>query len=181
MAVVGVAGYLPAYRSRRAERTLEREFEAFADAAAPRLWRTAYLMCHDWHLAQDLTQVTLTRMYVNWGRVGRTADVEAYSRKVLVNALFDHRRRRSSGEVAVPRMPESADGSGDPELRVTLIEALRALSERDRAIVVLRYWEDHSVQAVAEMLDLSVAVVKSQSMRSLARLRRLLGAVPDFE
>jgi len=160
----------------RLERSLVDDFEAFAHAAAPRLRRTAFLMCHDWHLAQDLTQITLAKLYVNWARVRQSGSVEAYSRKVLMNALFDHRRKRSGGEVAIPWVPDRRDpNGGSPELRVTLIQALKTLSDRDRAIVVLRYWEDQSVETVAEVLDVSVSVVKSQSLRSLARLRELLG------
>lgn len=160
----------------RMERALVDDFEAFAHAAAPRLRRTAFLMCQDWHLAQDLTQITLAKMYVNWPRVRQSASVEAYSRKVLMNALFDHRRKRSGGEVAIPQVPDRSDPAGNtPELRITLIQALKTLSDRDRAIVILRYWEDQSVESVAEVLDISVSVVKTQSLRSLARLRALLG------
>ncbi len=72
----------------------------------------------------------------------------------------------------IPDRPAAADAT---ELRITLLEALGHLSPRDRAIIVLRYWEDHSVQSVAELLDLSPAVVKTQSMRALATLRVLLG------
>nr|MDT0656566.1 SigE family RNA polymerase sigma factor [Micromonospora sp. DSM 115978] len=161
---------------RRTDQT-DDEFVAFAHAAAPRLRRTAYLMCRDWHLAQDLTQITLAKAYVSWKRISRAANVEAYTRKILLRVLLDHQRRRSSREVATAALPEpSPDGSGQagPDLRLTLLDALGSLPERDRAIVVLRYWEDHSVETVAEILAISPAVVKSQSARSLTRLRALL-------
>ena len=76
----------------------------------------------------------------------------------------------------IPEFPPEAGPLDRPELRLTLIDALGYLAPRDRAIVVLRYWEDQSVETVAQTLDLSVAVVKKQSARSLARLRELLGS-----
>ena len=96
---------------------------------------------------------------------------------MLLRTYFDHKRLKSSSEVetdAVPDRPAAANADA-AELRVTLLDALGHLSPRDRAIIVLRYWEDHSVQSVAELLDLSPAVVKTQSMRALATLRVLLG------
>jgi len=151
------------------------EFVAYARAAAPRLRQTAYLLCRDWHLAQDFTQTTLAKMFVNWRRIDRRDNPDAYGRKVLLRVFLDHQRRAGSREVVVDRVRESAARSGEPELRLTLIEALGHIPARDRAIVVLRYWEDQSVDAVAEVLGVSVATVKSQSARSLTRLRTLLG------
>jgi RNA polymerase sigma factor (sigma-70 family) len=81
-------------------------------------------------------------------------------------------RQPPSETDAVPDRPAAADAA---ELRLTLLDALGQLSPRDRAIIVLRYWEDHSIQTVSELLDLSPGVVKVQSMRALARLRTLLG------
>lgn len=163
---------------RRSERAVrDDDFAAFVAAATPRLRRTAYLMCRDWHLAQDLTQLTLARMYASWGRIWGTADLEAYSRRVLMNAVFDQRKRRSSGEVVSADLPERPGHPAEEsaELHVTLMRALSTLPVRDQAIVVLRHWEDQSVEKVAEILDVSVSVVKMQSMRALARLRDLLG------
>lgn len=155
----------------------DEEFTAFVAAATPRLRRTAYLMCRDWHLAQDLTQLTLARMYASWARIWRTADLEAYSRRVLMNAVFDQRKRRSSAEVVSADLPDRSGHPAEPtaELHVALMRALSTLPVRDQAIVVLRHWEDHSVETVATILDVSVSVVKMQSMRALAQLRNLLG------
>jgi RNA polymerase sigma-70 factor (sigma-E family) len=147
---------------------------AFARASAARLCRTAFLMCRDWHLAQDLTQATLAKMYVSWRRISGSVNLEAYSHKVLLHVLLDHRRRRSGQEIATAELPEGHH-EHRPDLRLTLLDALGYLSDRDRAIVVLRYWEDHSVETVAEVLGVSLTVVKKQSMRALARLRELLG------
>lgn len=166
--------------SRRRERVLaDEEFSVFVAAASPRLRRTAYLMCRDWHLAQDLTQITLAKMYASWGRLWRTANLEAYSRRVLMNAVFDQKKRRSDSEVVLADLPEpAASPQRRTDLQVTLMDALATLPVRDRAIVVLRHWEDQSVDTVAEVLGVSVSVVKMGNARSLARLRTLLGA--DF-
>lgn len=155
----------------------DEEFAAFVESATPRLRRTAYLMCRDWHLAQDLTQLTLAKMYASWSRVRRSDSLEAYSRRVLLNVVFDQRKRRSSSELVVAEPPEWSEDAAQPDadLHVTLMRALATLPVRDQAIVVLRHWEDRSVEAVAAILGVSTAVVKTQNMRSLGRLRELLG------
>ncbi|BFU44991.1 SigE family RNA polymerase sigma factor [Krasilnikovia sp. MM14-A1004] len=163
---------------RRGRAVRDEEFTAFVAAVTPRLRRTAYLMCRDWHLAQDLTQLTLARMYASWGRIWRTANLEAYSRRVLMNAVFDQRRRRSGSEVVLADLPDRPGQESTADLHVTLMRALAALPVRDQAVVVLRHWEDHSVDTVAEILGVSVSVVKMRNMRALGRLRELLGA--DF-
>ena len=162
---------------RRDRAARDEEFATFVAAATPRLRRTAYLMCRDWHLAQDLTQLTLAKMYAAWPRIWRTADLPAYSRRVLMNAVFDLRKRRSGTEIVLadlPDRPGHADGPAT-DLHITLMQALATLPVRDQAIVVLRHWEDHSVDTVAEILGVSSSVVKMQSMRALGRLRELLG------
>ncbi|MDR7324632.1 MULTISPECIES: SigE family RNA polymerase sigma factor [Catenuloplanes] len=150
------------------------DFTEFATAATPRLRRTAYLMTRDWHLAQDLTQTTLAKMFASWRRVRRASNLDAYSRKVLMNVVFDHRRRRR--DVVVAETPDrGVDGGGRAELQVTLLRALATLPDRDQAVVVLRHWEDRSVEAVAEILGISASAVKMRDMRALARLRAELG------
>ncbi|MFE0461496.1 SigE family RNA polymerase sigma factor [Kitasatospora sp. NPDC058965] len=154
----------------------EAEFTAFAEASATRLRQIAYLMCRDWHLAQDLTQTTLTKMYLAWNRLTRRdADPFAYARKVLLNSLLDHRRLRSSTEQTVAHFPDRALPDDPTAVRLTLLDTLALLPPRERAIVLLRYWEDQSVADTAEILGISTAVVKSQSMRALATLRGHLG------
>jgi RNA polymerase sigma-70 factor (sigma-E family) len=151
------------------------EFTAYATVAVSRLRDTAYLMCRDWHLADDLTQTALTKLYVAWPKVAKADDVDAYARKVLLRSLLDHRRRRSSSEQPAVSMPETAGAAGDPvELRLTLVDALGHVKPVDRAIVVLRYWEDYSVEQVASLLELSEGTVRTRSMRALAKLRELL-------
>jgi RNA polymerase sigma-70 factor (sigma-E family) len=154
------------------------EFLAFAHASAGRLQQAAYLMCRDWHLAQDLTQATLTKVYVAWARIGRGGgDRYAYARTVLMRQFLDHRRLRSSGEVATAAVePPGAPSSADPATRLTLLQALATLPVRDRAILVLRYWEDQSVAATAEALGISADLVRTRTVRALAVLRKRLGA-----
>jgi RNA polymerase sigma-70 factor (sigma-E family) len=150
------------------------EFVAFVERSGSRLCETAFWLCRDWSLAQDLTQTTFIKVYLAWRRI-KIDDPYWYCKQVLLRTFLDHKRLKSSSEVqtdAVPDRPAAADAA---ELRITLLDALGHLSPRDRAIVVLRYWEDHSVQTVAEMLGLSPGVVKVQSMRALATLRVLLG------
>jgi RNA polymerase sigma-70 factor (sigma-E family) len=160
---------------RRAAR--DEKFTAFVESAATRLRRSAYLMCRDWHLAQDLTQHTFTTMYAVWDRIGTGTNLEAYSRRVLMNLVFDQQRRRKGSEVVLaefPDRPESAPADTS-ELRLALVDALARLTVEDRAVLVLRHAEDHSVDTVAKILGVSVSVVKMRNSRALARLRALLG------
>ena len=164
--------------TRRAERAArDEEFTAFVAATAPGLRRTAFLMTRDWHLAQDLTQITLAKMYSAWPRVRQVGNLPAYSRRVLLNAVFDQRKRRSDSEVVLAEVPDRPGRRADEgaDLHVALLDALATLPLRDQAIVVLRHWEDQSVETVAEILGVSVSVVKMQNLRSLGRLRALLG------
>ena len=153
----------------------DEEFAEFAEAAAERLRTTAYMMCRDWHLAQDLTQTALTRLYLGWRQARQADNLTAYAQKILLRAYLDHRRRRSSSETAVEVIHDSGY-QHQPDLRLTMLDALGRLNPRDRAIVILRYFEDYSVEQVAEVLDVPVTVVKSQTRRSLARLREVLAA-----
>ena len=162
---------------RRAKAARDEEFTAFVESAAARLRRSAYLMCRDWHLAQDLTQHTFTKMYASWGRIRTAANLEGYSRRVLMNLVFDQQRRRSGSEIVLAELPDRPDGAaaGTPELRLALVDALARLTVEDRAVLVLRHAEDHSVDTVATILGVSVSVVKMRNARALARLRALLG------
>lgn len=150
------------------------EFVAFVERWGSRLCDTAFWLCGDWGLAQDLTQITFIKAYLSWRRIRRD-DPYPYCKQVLVRTYLDHKRLKSSAEVQTAIVPDRPVAADVAELRLTLLDALRHLSPRDRAIVVLRYWEDHSVQTVSELLGLSPGVVKTQSMRALATLRDLLG------
>ncbi|WP_051830762.1 MULTISPECIES: SigE family RNA polymerase sigma factor [Streptomyces] len=161
-------------KKRRAEENAE--FEGFAYSRGQRLFRTALLLCGDWHLAEDLTQVTLAKLYASWSKVRRADNQEAYARSALVRAYLSHRRLRRTGErPALGELPDGVAPEGDPALRVTLLTALAELPPRDRAVLVLRYWEDRSVDETAGELGLSAGAVRSQALRALGRLRAVLG------
>jgi RNA polymerase sigma-70 factor (sigma-E family) len=158
----------------------EDDFTAFAEAASSRLLNTAYLLCGDWHTAEDLTQTALARVFASWHRIREPDAVHAYARRTLLNAYFVDCRRTRRGEILIAELPdpgERATPGAAPELRLALMDALATLPPRARAIVILRYWEDLSVDQVAAQLGCSAGNVKSQSSRTLARLRRLLGDI----
>ena len=149
------------------------DFTAYATQAVPRLRDTAFLMCRDWHLADDLTQTALTKLYRAWPRVSKVEDVDAYARKVLLRSYLDHRRRRWASEVVTSSLPEPST-SEPTDLRLTLLDALGLLKPQDRAVIVLRYWEDYSVEQVASLLEIREGAVRTRSMRALAKLRTVL-------
>ncbi|GAA3842874.1 SigE family RNA polymerase sigma factor [Streptomyces phyllanthi] len=154
-------------------------YPEFAAARAGHLYRSACLLTGgDTHLAEDLVQETLGRLYVKWGRVSRVGNPAGYAQTVLTRTFLAHQRRRSSTERATDTFPDVADPRGphtDAPLRLTLVEALAQLPAKDRAVVVLRYWEDRSIQETADAMNASSAAVRTRCVRALARLRELLG------
>ncbi|HEY9483092.1 MAG TPA: SigE family RNA polymerase sigma factor [Micromonosporaceae bacterium] len=154
-------------------------FHEFAKARTQRLFQYAYLVCGDWHEAQDLVQTTLAKMYVAWRRIERQENVDAYARRVLLRAFLSHRRLKRSTETPVAELPPAAMPDGDNDLRLTLVDALRTLPPRNRAVLVLRYFEGHPIDSVAEILGMSQSAVKSMNSRSLAVLRTALGAARE--
>jgi RNA polymerase sigma-70 factor (sigma-E family) len=150
------------------------EFTEFAAGAAARLRRTAFLLCGDWHTAEDLTQTTLARMFVSWRRISRQDAVYAYASRTLVNAYLADRRRRRSREVLTGWLPETAIEPRACEVRIVVLDALATLPPKMRVVVVLRYWADLSVEQVADVLGCSTGNVKSQSARGLAKLWAVL-------
>lgn len=158
----------------------EASYRDFVSARRRALLRTAFLLSGDWHLAEDLVQITLVKLYLTWARIRRSGDVDGYARKTLVNAYLDERRRPWRREQATDVMPERAGPSAtgdaaDPSTRQRLAAALSRVPQRQRAALVLRFWEDLSVEQVAELLNCSTGTVKSQTARGLDRLRDVLG------
>jgi len=154
-----------------------REFEAFVAASSTQLLRTAYLLCGDREHAEDLVQMTLLRTARRW-HAARPRP-EAYARRVLVNLAKDRWRDlgRKPAEVRLGGTVDVATGFGEPELRIDrdqLIAALARLSDGQRAVVVLRYFDDLSVDDTAAALRCSAGTVKSQTSRALAALRSAL-------
>ncbi|WP_416519506.1 SigE family RNA polymerase sigma factor [Streptomyces achromogenes] len=152
------------------------DYLEFAVARSGPLFRTACLLTGDWHLAEDLVQETLAKMYRSWRRINRAQSPVAYADTVLVRTFVSQRRRRSSTERPSDRMPDTAGPAPDAELRMALLDGLARLTARDRAVLVLRYWEDRSVEETAQALRLSPGAVRTRSTRALRRLCDLLGA-----
>ncbi|WP_406284333.1 SigE family RNA polymerase sigma factor [Embleya sp. NBC_00896] len=153
------------------------EFQDFAATHSGRLFRTACLLTSgDWHYAEDLLQETLGKLYPKWRRIGRMDWPFAYANTTLIRTYLAQQRRMCSAERTTDAVPERAERRhGDPELRLTLLDGLAGLSPRDRAVLVLRYWEDRSVEETAHVLNLSAGAVRVCSKRALDRLRAVLG------
>jgi RNA polymerase sigma-70 factor (sigma-E family) len=153
----------------------DRDFGEYVDARALVMRRTAYLLCGDWHRAEDLVQTALAKMYAIWPKLVRVDSLDAYARKVLVRIAIDESRlafRRR--ETAVPSVPDSAQHGADVAARLDVHVALAALPPRQRAVVVMRYWDDQSIEETARVLGCTTGTVKSQAAKGLATLRRLL-------
>jgi RNA polymerase sigma-70 factor (sigma-E family) len=147
-------------------------FDDFVVSRSPRLLRTAFLLTHDWALAEDLLQTALARAWEAWRRID--GDPEPYVRQIIVNAYASSWRRRWRGELPTADFREAVvelDPSASFDDRDRLWRALGRLPRRQRAVVVLRYFEDLSEAETAEILGCSVGTIKSQTSRALARLR----------
>jgi RNA polymerase sigma-70 factor (sigma-E family) len=161
------------------------EFTEFAQARQGHLRRLAFLLCGDWHEAQDLAQTALLNLCRHWNRARRADSLDGYAHKVLVHAYLSHHKKymRDHERATAFARTDGRDGGAasgaarpeQPELRLALLSALAQIAPRGRAVLVLRYWEDLSVEATAAALGCSTGNVKSQSSRALARLREILG------
>lgn len=155
----------------------EEEFREFAVSRQKQLLRTAYLLCGDWHGAEDLVQTAFGQLYRSWRRVKRVEHPDAYAKQVLYRCHLSAKRKKRLTTVPIESVPEPAvpgAGFGDGSTAV-LIEALAELPDRARAVVVLRFWEDYSVAQTADALGVSQGTVKSQTSRALAMLRTRIG------
>ncbi len=151
------------------------EYRQFAEARAAHLFRIAYLICGDWHEAEDLVQDTLAKLYVAWHRIQRNDTVDAYARRTLLNTFLSQHRLKRSTETPAAHLPDAGSTEADVELRMTLVDALRQLPPRGRAVIVLRYLEDQSIESVAALMGVSPSAVKSLGTRALTQLREQLG------
>ncbi|MDL4817565.1 SigE family RNA polymerase sigma factor [Actinomadura opuntiae] len=148
------------------------DYAAYVTERSPRLLRTAYLLCRDWGQAEDLLQTALVKAWRAWRRI--EDDPDPYVYRILVNTHASWARRRWHGERPTGRTlegPDPADGIGAAEDKAVLWEALGRLPRRQRATVVLRFFEDLSEPQVAAVLGCSVGTVKSQTSKALAKLR----------
>lgn len=160
--------------------TDEREFTEFAVARTPQLYRAAWLLCGDAHRAEDLVQEAMVKVAARWDRL-RDLNPDAYARKIMYhdNISWWRKRRR---EVLTG---DDADGPApvvvpDGERRAVLLAALRKLTPRQRAVIVLRYFEDLTERQTAELMGVSIGTVKSQTHLSLRRLREAAPQLADF-
>lgn len=151
------------------------DFEDFVRARGPHLLRTAYLLTRDWQLAEDLVQESLAKAHVHWGRVRVADHPEAYVRRVLVNQFLDWRSRRSSREVvsAVESLPtkQQEDGADQRAEHDVLWAALARLPARQRAVLVLRHFEDLPDREIAALLECTDSTVRSLAAKARTQLR----------
>ena len=158
--------------------SIDEDFAEFVGARWSSLYRLAYLLAASPTGAEDLLQTTLEKAYVNWPRISKMDFPEAYVRRMLANTLVSSRRRAWTGEQPWDRLPETADASVElPVLDRSLIWPLGcALPDRQRAVIVLRYYEDLSEAQIADALGCAAGTVKSQSSAAIGALRRALAA-----
>ncbi|MEV5896562.1 SigE family RNA polymerase sigma factor [Nonomuraea fuscirosea] len=148
-------------------------FREFVLVRQQALMRTAYLLTGDAHLAEDLLQSVLVKVLGQWGKLSKGGDPVAYTRKALVNQYISW-RRRPGVELPSASVPEHGVSSDDRTLdRIVLRQALARLAPKQRAVIVLRFWEDLTEAQAADVLGCSVGNVKSQTHHALARLRTI--------
>lgn len=159
----------------------EADFLGWVSTSRDGLRKTAYLLCGDWFLADDLVQDALARLYGVWGRIRHSGDPGPYARKYLLNLYLDHRRlagaRREVPSAQVPdavvEQPNGVDGDRD-----RLMAALARVPKGQRAVLVLRYWEDLSIKQTAQALGTTPSNVRSQASRGLDALRAAMDPDP---
>jgi RNA polymerase sigma-70 factor (sigma-E family) len=150
-------------------------FAAYFTARSDAMRRTAYLLCGDWHQAEDLVQVAFTKLYLAWHRVSRHEVLDAYVRQTLIRTFLDERRRGWWRRERTSDIPaDRALPAATPEDRLVVLEALAAVPPGQRAVLVLRYWEDLSIEDTAAVLGCAPGTVKSQAAKGLQTLRELL-------
>ena len=153
------------------------DFTTFVETRHASLFRTAYLLTGDYHEAQDLLQTALLKVCGRWSRVSALASPEAYVRRTMTNQWVSWRRRRSSSEIVTDEIdPRATAGPEDVTVETQhVMAALARLSRQQRAVIVLRYYEDLSVVEVAEALAIAPGTVKAHSRAALTALAGILG------
>lgn len=166
----------------RVDATRDPRFVALVHARTAALLRSAYLLTGDRQLAEDLVQTALAKTALHWRRVDKDR-AEAYTRKVMYHEQVTQWRRRRVAESFPATMPESTGRGSESdatELKVAVARALTRLGPRQRAVLVLRYYEDLPITEVAKLLGCSVGTIKSQTHRALATLRAAAPQLLDF-
>ncbi|WP_328653479.1 sigma-70 family RNA polymerase sigma factor [Micromonospora sp. NBC_00330] len=158
---------------RRADET---DFHDFVAGRLDRWRRSAFLLCQDWHTADDVVSVTVAKLYRSWRTAGRADNRDAYAQRVLTRAWLDERRRPwKRREQASATLPDVAVAAPETVTdREGLAALLRSLGPKQRAVLVLRFYLDCSVEETAQILGISTGTVKSQSARGLANLRAVV-------
>ncbi len=149
-------------------------FDDFVASRSRALWRSAWLLTGDAQKAEDLLQTALVKVWRRWSSIARDGSVEGYARRALVTTYTDWWRRRWVAEVPTGTLPEQASRTSETDLADTrrdLMAALALLSRGQRAMVVLRYFEDLTERETAAALGCSVGTVKSQTSRALSAMR----------
>ena len=154
------------------------EFTRWAQAAQPQLLRGAVLLTGDQQRAEDLVQEALTKVAIRWSRL-RSTSPHAYARKVIYHDHISSWRKRRH-EVLTATEVDEPQARPEPERRILVLEALRALTPRQRAVIVLRYFDDLTERETADVLGVSVGTVKSQTHLSLRRLREAAPELAEF-
>jgi RNA polymerase sigma-70 factor (sigma-E family) len=157
----------------------EAEYTEYVEAKLPWLRRVAYLLCQDWHGADDLVQTAITRLFASWPRARRVDNLDGYVRTILVRAFISERRTSWFRRVALPgtAAEETVAAAGpatDLDTALDMREALAVIPPRQRATLVLRFYCDLDVEQAAIALGCSAGTVKSQTSKGLAALRRVL-------
>lgn len=151
-------------------------YEDFVVARSPSLFRTAFLLTGNRADAEDLLQTALVKVYAGWRKVARADSPEAYARRILVNAFMSSRRpARITRERLVHSPPDAATHDPDPADRLALWPLVEALPPRQRAVVVLRYYEGLSEREIADTLRIAPGTVKSTCSAALRALRETMG------
>jgi RNA polymerase sigma-70 factor (sigma-E family) len=156
------------------------EFSTFVETRHAALFRTAFLLTGNYHEAQDLLQTALLKVCPRWSRISSMHSPEAYVRKVMTNQWISWRRRRSATEVVSDQI-EGPDVDGPEERTVEsqrIWKALAELTGQQRAVVVLRYYEDLPANEIAETLGIAQSTVKAHARAALLTLERVLGSAP---
>jgi RNA polymerase sigma-70 factor (sigma-E family) len=164
-------------------RRMDATYEEYVTHRGQALLRFAYLLCGDLHLAEDLVQEVLGRAFLHWSRVACDRPPDAYLRTALVRQYISWRRRRSSRETPMRVVPDLTGDVGDGAAGVTerdeMWRLLATLPRRQRAVLVLRYYEDLSDARIAEVLGCRVGTVRVHASRGLVSLRRAIRPSPS--